>query len=98
MPLYVGAFTEHGGYAYRCRIRAAADADHLTLAVQKVWGAACSWSWVPASDTDGRVYERRGTAEAADDVPRTGRTSVQVLPARRTRQRGGQTGARDAPG
>jgi len=83
MPLYVVAFTEHGGYTYRTRIRAAADADHLTLAVQKVWGDAAYWSWVPASDTEGRVYRRLGNAPTAGDIPRTGRTSVQITLARR---------------
>ena len=83
MSLYVVAFTEHGGYKYRCRIRAAAGADHITVAVQKIWGAACYWPWVPASDTDGRVYERLGDKPTAGDIPRTGRTSVQITPARR---------------
>ena len=83
MALYVVTFTEQGGYQYRCRIRAAAGADHITLAVQKIWGAACYWAWVSASDTEGRVYERLGDEPAAGDIPRTGRTSVQIAPARR---------------
>jgi hypothetical protein len=36
MPLYVVSFTEHGGYRCQCRIRAAAVADHIALAVQKI--------------------------------------------------------------
>jgi hypothetical protein len=34
MPLYIVAFTEQGGSRRQCRIRAAAGADHITLAVQ----------------------------------------------------------------
>ena len=83
MSLYVVAFTEHGGYHYRCRIRAAAGADPITLAVQKIWGTACYWSWAPASDTEGRVYERLSDEPTAGDIPRTGVTTVQIVPAHR---------------
>ena len=83
MPLYRVTFTEHGGYRCQCRIRAAAGADHITLAVQKIWGETCYWAWVPGSDTEGRVYERYGAAPGPDDFPRTGRCTVQILPAHR---------------
>jgi hypothetical protein len=83
MSLYIVAFSEHRGYQYRCRIRAATGADHITLAVQKIWGAACYWSWASESETDGRVYERLSDEPTAGDIPRTGCTSVQITPARR---------------
>jgi hypothetical protein len=83
MPLYLVTFTEHGGYRCQCRIRAFAHTDHITLAVQKIWGATCYWTWVPGSDTEGRVYERYGAEPGPDDVPRTGRCTVQILPAHR---------------
>jgi hypothetical protein len=83
MALYVVAFTEHGGSRCPCRIRAAAGVDHITLAVQKIWGARCYWSWMPGSDTDGRVYERVGDAPDAEDIPRTGRMTVSIVPAQR---------------
>ena len=86
MPLYVVSCAEAGGYRCQCRIRAAAVADHIALAVQKSWGEACYWDWVPASDTDGRVYERRGSEPGPHDVPRTSQATVQITPAqRRTR-------------
>jgi hypothetical protein len=83
MSLYLVSFAEHGGYSCQCRIRAAAGADHITLAVQKIWGAQCYWSWVSGSDTDGRVYQRVGTDPDPNDIPRTGWTTVQLKPARR---------------
>jgi hypothetical protein len=83
MALYVVTFTEQGGYRCQCRIRAAAGADHIALAVKKIWGATCYWSWVPGSDTDGRVYERQGEEPAVDDIPRTSVATVQLTPAQR---------------
>jgi hypothetical protein len=83
MPLYLIAFTEHSGYRCQCRIRAAAGADHITLAVQKIWGAQCYWTWVPGSDTEGRVYERFGADPGPHDFPRTGRCTVELMPAHR---------------
>ena len=83
MPLYVVSFTEHGGSRCQCRIRAATVADHIALAVQKIWGEACYWNWVPGSDTEGRVYERRGYEPGPHDFPRTSQASVQVAPAQR---------------
>jgi hypothetical protein len=83
MPLYVVSFAEHGGYRCQCRIRAAAVADHIALAVQKIWGEACYWSWGPGSDTEGRVYERRGAAPGSHDFPRTTWATVQITPAHR---------------
>ncbi len=83
MPLYVVSFAEHGGYRCQCRIRAAVVADHIDLAVKKLWGDAAYWAWVPGSDTEGRVYERFGTELGSHDFPRTGRTTVQVTPAQR---------------
>ncbi len=83
MALYVVTFTEHGGYRCQCRIRAATGADHITLAVQKIWGASCSWSWAEGSDTDGRVYARLGDEPAAADIPRTGCMTVSLVPAQR---------------
>src|SRR5438132_7745896 len=71
MPLYRVVFEEQGGYRVACRMRAAMDANHLALAVQKIWGASCYWVWVPGSDTEGRVYERRGDPEAPEDRART---------------------------
>ena len=55
MPVYRVAFEEQGGSRVACQIHAALDANHLALAVQKIWGAACYWSWVPGSDTEGCV-------------------------------------------
>ncbi len=83
MALYIVAFTEQGGSRYQCRLRAAAGADHITLAVQTIWGAHCYGSWVPGSDTDGRVYERLGEAPTAEDIPRTSVATVQLMPAQR---------------
>ena len=83
MPLSIVAFTEHGGSRRQCRIRAAAGADQITLAVQHIWGAPCYWSWLPGSDSDGRVYERLGEAPDAEDIPRTGTCPVQITPAQR---------------
>ena len=83
MPLYVVSFTEHGGARCQCRIRAATGADHIPLAVQKLWGDRCYWTWVPGSDTEGRVYERYGPEPGPHDFPRTGRYTVQILPAHR---------------
>lgn len=83
MPLYVVTFTEHSGYRCQCRIRAAAVADHIDLAVHKIWGEACYWSWVPGSDTEGRVYQRRGAEPGAHDFPRTTQATVQIMPAHR---------------
>jgi len=56
--LYRVSFEEQGGYRVECQIHAAMDADPIALAVQKIWGAVCYWSWVPGSDTEGCVYER----------------------------------------
>ncbi len=53
------------------------------LAVQHIWGAPCYWSWLPGSDSDGRVYERLGEAPDAEDIPRTGTCTVQIKPAQR---------------
>jgi hypothetical protein len=83
MALYLISFAEHGGYRYQCRIRAATGADHITLAVQKIWGAQCYWTWEAGSDTDGRVYQRVGPEPDLDDIPRTGWTTVRLTPARR---------------
>ncbi len=83
MPLYRVVFEEQGGSRVVCRIRAALDANHMTLAVQKIWGAACYWSWVPGSDTEGRVYERLGDPDAPEDRARTGPTTVEIAPAQR---------------
>ena len=83
MPLYLVIFTEHGGYRCQCRIRAAAGADHIPLAVQKIWGETCYWTWVPGSDTEGRVYERYGADPGPHDIPRPGRVTVHLAPARR---------------
>lgn len=83
MPLYVVSFAEARGYHCQCRIRAEAHADHLTLAVQKIWGEACYWTWVPGSDTEGRVYERFGTEPGPHDFPRTNRATVQLTPVHR---------------
>jgi len=83
MPLYVVSFTEHGGYHCQCRIRAATGADHIAVAVQKIWGAACYWVWGPGSDTEGRVYERLGAEPTAEDIPRTSAATVQIAPAQR---------------
>jgi hypothetical protein len=47
MPLYRVIFQEQGGYHCTCRIRAAAGAEHVTLAVQKIWGQAAFWEWAP---------------------------------------------------
>jgi hypothetical protein len=83
MALYVVAFTEQDGSRYQCRIRAAPGADHIALAVRRIWGTACYWVWLPGSETDGRVYECLGDAAAPTDVPRTGPTTVQMTPAHR---------------
>jgi hypothetical protein len=83
MPLYRVAFQEHGGYRCQCRIRAAAGADHIDLAVKKIWGDVAYWTWVPGSDTEGRVYERRGAEPGPHDFPRTNRATVEVAPATR---------------
>jgi hypothetical protein len=83
MALYVVSFAEHGGYRYQCRIRAAAGADHVLLAVTKIWGTAAYWAWLPDSPTDGRVYECLGEEEAPTDIPRTGPTQVTIAPAHR---------------
>ena len=83
MALYVVAFTEHGGSRWQCRIRAPAGADPTTQAVQRIWGARCYWSWMPGSDTEGRVYERVGDAPEAAAIPRTGRMTVSIMPAQR---------------
>jgi hypothetical protein len=83
MPLYVVSFAEAGGYRCQCRIRAAAVADHITLAVQKIWGATCYWTWEAGSETDGRVYEQVGDAQAPTDIPRTAPCAVAITPAHR---------------
>jgi hypothetical protein len=83
MPLYVVTFTEYSGSRRQCRLMAAAQADPIALAVQKIWGAHCYWTWVPGSDTEGRVYECVGAEPSPDDFPRTGRTTVQLIPAQR---------------
>jgi len=83
MPLYRVVFEEQGGYHVECQIQAAVDAHHITLAVQKIWGASCYWSWVPGSDTEGRVYERSSDPEAPEDRARTGPTTVEIAPAQR---------------
>jgi len=83
MSLYLVTFTEHGGYRCQCRIRVAAGADHMTLAVQKIWGETCYWTWGPGSDSEGRVYERFGSEPGPHDFPRTGRCTVQILPVHR---------------
>ena len=83
MLLYRVVFEEQGGYHVECQIQAAVDAHHITLAVQKIWGASCYWSWVPGSDTEGRVYERSSDPEAPEDRARTGPTTVEIAPAQR---------------
>jgi hypothetical protein len=84
MPLYTVSFTEYGGYRYQCRIRADKGADHVALAVQKVWGADAFCTWTTGSTTEGRVYERC-YARTPEDTPRTGLTTVEVRPASRRR-------------
>jgi len=88
MPLYVVSFTEAGGYRCQCRLRAPTVADHITLAVQKIWGAACYWTWLPGSETEGRVYERLGAREEPTDRPRTAPCVVHITPAHRRPQVG----------
>ena len=83
MPLYIVAFTEQGGYRRQCRIRAAAGADQITLAVQHIWGAPCYGSWLPGSVSDGRVYERLGETPDTEDIPHTGTYTVQITSAQR---------------
>jgi hypothetical protein len=83
MPLYRVVFADQGGARIQTHLRAPVAADHITLAVQKLWGPQCYWAWVPGSDTEGRVYERRGAAPGPDDRPRTSVATVQLTPARR---------------
>jgi len=83
MPVYRVVFEEQGGYRVECQIQAAVDANHLTLAVQKIWGTSCYWAWVPGSDTEGRVYERRSDPAAPEARARTGPTTVEIAPAQR---------------
>ena len=83
MPLDVVVFTEQGRYRGQCRSRAATVANHIAVAVKKIWGDHAYWTWMPGSDTEGRVYERVGALEAPDDLPRTGPTTVQITPAQR---------------
>ncbi len=78
MPIYRVVFQAQGGSHVACLIRAALEADHMALAVQKIWGAGCYWSWVPGSATAGCVYERLGDAEARETLPRTGPTTVEI--------------------
>ena len=82
MSLYVVSFAEHGGYRCQCRIRAAAVADHITLAVKKIWGDQAVWVPHPGIGQEGRVYLAVGNDED-DLLPRTGVTTVQVAPATR---------------
>ena len=83
MLLYRVSFAEHGGTRVECLLRSAAGADHITLAVQKIWGPQCYWAWVPGSDIEGCVYERRDTTPGPDDLPRTRVATVQLAPAHR---------------
>jgi hypothetical protein len=83
MPLYLVIFTEQGGSRVQTRIWAPVAADHITLAVQHIWGETCYWAWVPGSDTEGHVYERLGAAPRPDDLPRTRVATVQLMPVRR---------------
>ena len=81
MPLYRVVFADQGGARVQTHLRAPVAADHLTLAVQQLWGPQCYWAWVPGSDTEGRVYECYGAEPGPDDCPRTGRCTVQINPA-----------------
>src|SRR5437879_4437725 len=83
MPLYVVVFTEQGSYRCQCRIRAATVANPIAVAVKKIWGDHAYCTWMPGSDTEGRVYERVGDLETPDDLSRTGPTTVQITPAQR---------------
>ena len=84
MPLYRIVFQEHGGYHVACRIRAAAVADHLTLAVKKIWGDQAVWVPQPGPGEDGRVFVSVGNEED-DLMPRTAVTTVQITPGASTR-------------
>ena len=95
MALYTVIFTEQGGYQVQCRIRAAAVADHVVLAVQKVWGSAAVWVWAPDSATEGRVYVSVGDDED-DLIPRTAPTTVAVQAGTR-RRRGAYSGPTAPP-
>jgi hypothetical protein len=85
MALYRIAFAEQHGYRIQTRIRANVSADHVALAVLKIWGESCYWAWLPGSTTEGRVYERLGVSPDVDDIPRTSvaTATVQRAPARR---------------
>ena len=83
MPLYLVSFTEDGGSRRQCQIQAATVADHIDVAVKKLWGKTAYWTWVPGSDTEGCVYDCYGKVPSPHDFPRTRRTTVQVLPAQR---------------
>jgi hypothetical protein len=86
MPLYVVSLAEDGGYSCQCRMRAAATADHIDLAVRKIWGAHAFWAPQSGAELVGRVYERIGDpAELDCDHPRTALTTVQIAPAHRRR-------------
>ena len=90
MPLYRVRFVEEQGYRCTCQIRAASCADHVALAVQKIWGAAAVWECAPGSQTLGRVVDR-DYARDPEDVYRTALTTVDVQ--RATRQRANDSGA-----
>jgi len=83
MSLYHVSFVDQGGFRVQTHIQAPIAADHITLAVQKIWGPQCYWAWVPGSDTEGRIYERSGADPGPHDVSRTGRVMVQLTPAHR---------------
>jgi hypothetical protein len=84
MPLYRITFTEHDGYTVPCRIRTRVDQPILiALAVEKVWGPGCYWVPEPGSATEGRVYFSPDDEPSPDDLPRTGRTTVEVTLVRR---------------
>ena len=44
MPLYHVSFVDQGGFRVQTRIWAPVAADHITLAVQKIWGPQCYWA------------------------------------------------------
>jgi hypothetical protein len=48
MPLYRVMFADQSGTRVQTHIRAPVAADHITLAVQKIWGPQCYWAWCPA--------------------------------------------------
>jgi hypothetical protein len=90
MPLFRVTFREVGGYRIAVRVRAATRADHVRLAVEKIWGEDACWLADPLSHK-GRVcrvgYASPVSVEAAVPlVPCTGLMTVTVEPVGRTPQ------------